>query len=108
MGISFGAANPVRNGSSSCSPDYLRGFQEGEAIETPAGGGVMECVEMQAIELSQKMMVLLNDIHSEVAINAVDICRILIRERDFNSICSQSSPSEWKLSQESSRCDSKL
>jgi hypothetical protein len=68
----------------------------------------MECAKMQAIETSQKIMVLLSDVHSEVAINALDVCKILIRERDFNLICSQSFPSERKLPQESSQCDSRL
>jgi hypothetical protein len=49
----------------------------------------MECVEMQAIELSQKIMGLLEESHSQVAINALDICRVLIREKDFNAISSR-------------------
>ena len=63
---------------------------------------------MQAIELSQKIIMLFSDVRSNVAINALDICRILIRERDFNEICSQFSPDASKLPQESSRCDSTL
>ena len=44
---------------------------------------------MQAIEISQKIMVLLENIHSQVALNALDICRVLLREKDFNAISSQ-------------------
>lgn len=62
---------------------------------------------MQAIELSQKIFSLLSDVHSDIAINALDISRVLIRERDFNAICLQSSPSALKLPQESSQCDSR-
>jgi hypothetical protein len=56
---------------------------------------------MQAIELSQKIMMLLEKTHSQVAFNALDICRVLIRERDFNEISSQIALSE--LTQETSQ-----
>lgn len=44
---------------------------------------------MQAIELSQKIMTLLEEVHSQVAINVLDICRVLIREKDFNAASSR-------------------
>jgi len=49
---------------------------------------------MQATELSQKIMALLEKSHSQVAINALDICRVLIREKDFNAISSRPTLSE--------------
>ena len=58
---------------------------------------------MQAIELSQKIMVLFEEAHSQVAINALDICRVLIRERDFNEISSRPFLSE--LPQETSQSE---
>jgi hypothetical protein len=47
---------------------------------------------MQALDLSQKIMALLDETHSQTAINALDICRILIRERDFNEITAKAQP----------------
>jgi hypothetical protein len=44
---------------------------------------------MQAIDLAQKVMDMFEGVPSVVSINAMDICRVLIRERDFNAISSQ-------------------
>jgi hypothetical protein len=49
----------------------------------------MECAEMQAVDLAQKIMGLLDEAPSTVSINALDICRVLMREKDFNAISSQ-------------------
>jgi hypothetical protein len=44
---------------------------------------------MQSLDLAQKIMEMFGEVHSSVAINALDICRVLIRERDFNEISSK-------------------
>jgi len=58
---------------------------------------------MQAIDLAQKVMGLFAGVHSQVAIDAMDICRVLIRERDFNEVSSRQYLSE--LPQEISQFD---
>jgi hypothetical protein len=48
-----------------------------------------ECVKMQAIDLAQKVMDMFEGVPSVVSINAMDICRVLIKEKDFNAISSR-------------------
>lgn len=45
-------------------------------------------LKMQTVDLSLKIMTLLDEVHSQIAINALDICRVLVREKDFNAIAS--------------------
>jgi len=62
--------------------------------------GVLVCAEM--------LMGVLNKVPSQTAVDAMDVCRILIRERDFTAIDSLFSPCGRQSSQETLQCDSRL